>query len=111
MLLNEKEDDAIQSRNNQIVKQNRGADGVTHLNFVENLDYHFDKKRIEIKKRIMSLQKEKERSTAVPHKPTSTTAYEPITLMQMKNYDADMKRNQEIAERIKSSKICSCGVT
>ena len=59
----------------------------------------------------MSLQKEKERATAVPQKPTSTTAYEPITLMQMKNYDADMKRNQEIAERIKSSKSCSCGVT
>lgn len=46
--------------------------------FEENLDIHFDRKRIELQAEILRKKEKKERASQQNIRPSTTTAYEPI---------------------------------
>lgn len=48
------------------------------IDFEENLDAHFDRKRVEIQERILRKKSEKERASQQKQNTTQTPAYEPI---------------------------------
>ena len=61
------------------------------IEFEENFDVHFDRKRIEIQERILRMKEKKEKSNMQNQKPLTTTAYEPCLpkLIQPERKDSD----------------------
>ena len=61
------------------------------LEFEENFDTHFDRKRIEIQERILRMKEKKEKSNQQNQKLPTTTAYEPCLIKAVKpsNRDSD----------------------
>lgn len=69
--------------------------------FEENLDVHFERKRIELQAEILGKKDRKERASQQNIRPSTTTAYEPIQLTKIvtdrKDSDEEMntRRLQE----------------
>ena len=60
----------------------------------ENLDTHFDRKRIDIQAEILRKKEKKEKASQQNIRPATTTAYEPIQLTKMGQRDSDEEANQ-----------------